>query len=51
VPQGSLELKVDGKVHLLSAGDYFHFNSSLPHAYANPDKMVAHVIWVNSPPT
>lgn len=49
--EGELELKVDGKVYNLKAGDSFFFQSNLPHGYRNPGTMPARVLWVNTPST
>jgi transcriptional regulator with XRE-family HTH domain len=51
VLEGQLELIVDGQSHLLSAGDSFFFRSDRPHAYRNPGKVKARVLWINTPPT
>ncbi|WP_156970340.1 cupin domain-containing protein [Hoeflea phototrophica] len=51
VVEGSLELTVGDQTVLLGAGDSFFFDSSRPHSYRNPGKVVARVVWVNSPPS
>lgn len=51
VLQGQLELTVGGKKYILNPGDSFFFPSDIPHAYRNPGKIIARVIWVNTPPT
>lgn len=51
VLEGQLELTVDGRSHLLGAGDSFFFRSDRPHAYRNPGKVKARVLWINTPPT
>lgn len=51
VIDGILEVTVDGRTFLLSAGDSFFFNSALPHSYRNPGNSITRVVWVNSPPT
>lgn len=51
VIDGVIDLKVDGRVYRLSAGDAFTFKSSLPHAYMNPSDREASIFWVNTPPT
>jgi transcriptional regulator with XRE-family HTH domain len=48
---GELELVVGGKTHHLVKGDSFFFHSDIPHAYRNPGKTTARVIWINTPPT
>jgi transcriptional regulator with XRE-family HTH domain len=50
VLEGRLELKVQGKTHLLNVNDSFFFNSSFGHAYRNPGPGFARVIWINTPP-
>lgn len=51
VLEGSLELTVGDKVHALKPGDSFFFQSDIPHAYRNPGKVTARVLWINTPPT
>jgi len=51
VLSGQLELTVGGKRHVLNPGDSFFFPSSVPHAYRNPGKSIARVVWINTPPT
>jgi uncharacterized RmlC-like cupin family protein len=51
VLQGSIELSIDGQIHVLEEGDSFCFPSDLPHAYCNPGATVAKVLWFNTPPT
>jgi len=52
VLSGKLQLTIDGRVHLLEAGDSFSFNSSLQHRYVNPsDSEDTLVIWANTPIT
>jgi len=48
---GELELVVGGKTYHLLEGDSFFFHSDIPHAYRNPGKTTARVIWINTPPT
>ena len=48
---GRLELTVGGKHYLLNPGDSFFFPSAVPHAYRNPGKSIARVVWINTPPT
>jgi transcriptional regulator with XRE-family HTH domain len=50
VVQGELSLSVEDREYQLGAGDAFHFDSGLPHTYANPGTIEAIVIWVVSPP-
>lgn len=49
--QGELELRIDDKTYLLSAGDSFFFPSHLPHGYSNPGAIETQVLWINTPPT
>ncbi len=51
VLSGKLELTVGGTRHELNPGDSFFFPSSIPHAYSNPGKSIARVLWINTPPT
>lgn len=51
VLEGQLELTVGEKHYILKRGDSFFFPSDIPHAYRNPGKVVARVIWINTPPT
>ena len=49
--EGELELTVNGATYRLGAGDCFMFRSELPHAYRNPGRSLARVVWVNTPPS
>ncbi|WP_306152095.1 cupin domain-containing protein [Roseovarius sp. MMSF_3281] len=51
VLEGELELILDDTVYHLCENDSFHFNSSRKHAYRNPGKTRARVLWANTPPT
>ncbi|MGF6573865.1 transcriptional regulator, XRE family with cupin sensor [Paraburkholderia fungorum] len=51
VIEGELELTLDDERYLLKTGDSFYFPSSRPHSYRNPGKVVARVLWINTPPT
>lgn len=51
VLSGQLELIVGGKRYMLNPGDSFFFPSVIPHAYRNPGKSIARVVWINTPPT
>jgi len=49
---GQLELTIDGRRHLLEAGDSFSFRSHLQHRYFNPSASDdTLVIWANTPIT
>lgn len=50
VLSGSLELWIEGHMHLLHEGDSFRFKSSLPHRFANPTQAETQVLWVITPP-
>lgn len=50
VVRGTLELWIDGRMHLLNEGDSFRFASSLPHRFCNPGEQETEVIWVITPP-
>jgi transcriptional regulator with XRE-family HTH domain len=45
---GSLNLEVDGRTHVLSAGDSFAFDSQLPHRFENRGGVRAEVLWINT---
>lgn len=45
---GALELRLDGKVLRLSAGDSVHYPSTRSHALANPYETVAQVLWTGT---
>ncbi|MGE0800898.1 MAG: cupin domain-containing protein [Lautropia sp.] len=51
VLQGQLELTVEKKSVLLNPGDVFFFASEKPHGYVNRGKVVARILWVNTPPS
>jgi transcriptional regulator with XRE-family HTH domain len=51
VLSGQLELTVGGKRYVLNPGDSFFFPSPIQHAYRNPGKSIARVVWINTPPT
>jgi quercetin dioxygenase-like cupin family protein len=48
VVSGYIELTVDGRPILLTAGGSFFFNSELPHSYKNIGSTEAQIVWVNS---
>jgi len=45
--EGGIELTVDGRKEILSAGDSFIFESRLPHSYRNAGQATLRAIWVN----
>ena len=52
VISGVLELTIDGKTHVMEAGDSFSFKSRLKHRYANPSGSEdTVVVWANTPIT
>ena len=51
VLEGTLELTVNGKRHLLRKGDSFVFCSENFHDYRNTGRGLARILWVNTPPT
>jgi mannose-6-phosphate isomerase-like protein (cupin superfamily) len=51
VLEGRLELRVGSKKYSLGRGDSFFFPSTVPHTYHNPGKVIARVVWINTPPT
>jgi transcriptional regulator with XRE-family HTH domain len=48
---GEIELTVDGRAYLISAGDSFCYRSELPHGYRNCGTTEARVLFVNTPPS
>jgi transcriptional regulator with XRE-family HTH domain len=51
VLRGTLELIVDGEVHVLKPGDAYYFDSRRPHRFRNRGKTAVEAISVNSPPS
>jgi transcriptional regulator with XRE-family HTH domain len=51
VLQGRLELRIDGRVLLLEAGDSFTFTRKGPHRCHNPGSVPTVVLWVITPPS
>jgi transcriptional regulator with XRE-family HTH domain len=51
VLEGKIELTVDGKAHVLGAGDSFCFRSEQPHGYRNLGRGRARILFINTPPT
>lgn len=49
VIEGEIELALADEVFRLTAGDSFSFPASIPHTYRNPGKVVAKVVWANTP--
>jgi len=46
-----LELAIKDTIHLLNAGDSFHFPSDLPHEYRNLGKKRMRAVWIKTPPS
>lgn len=51
VLRGTIELTLDGEVHLLRAGDAYFIDSRRPHRFRNRGKRPAEAISVNTPPS
>ncbi len=51
VVRGRIELTVGGESRVLSAGDAYYFNSTLPHRFRNPYREECEIISASSPPT
>jgi transcriptional regulator with XRE-family HTH domain len=51
VLRGTLELTVDGEVHVLKAGDAYYFDSRRPHRFRNSGSETVEAISVNTPPS
>ncbi len=51
VLRGTLELLLDGEVHVLHAGDCFFFDSRRPHRFRNRGKVPVDAVSVNTPPS
>jgi len=51
VLEGTVEINLDGKIHVLGQGDSIFFPSEVPHSYRNPGREVARILWINTPPT
>ncbi|MGF1449349.1 MAG: cupin domain-containing protein [Opitutales bacterium] len=49
--EGTIELTVDGRVELLSAGDSYYFKSTQPHRFRNVGQKKAIVLSACTPPT
>jgi transcriptional regulator with XRE-family HTH domain len=51
VLKGSLELRIDGEVHVLGPGDAYFFDSRRPHRFRNRGRIPVEAISVNAPPS
>lgn len=51
VTAGSPTLELDGKTHVLEAGDSAEYRTSIPHTVHNHGDAYAELFWIVSPPT
>lgn len=51
VLEGTVEINLDGRIHLLHPGDSLFFPSEVRHSYRNPGRETARILWTNTPPT
>jgi len=51
VLEGEVDMTIGDQTYRLKKGDSFFFPSDTPHGYSNPGKVVARVLWVNTPST
>jgi transcriptional regulator with XRE-family HTH domain len=51
VTAGSTTLELDGKTHVLEAGDSAEYRTSIPHTVHNHGDAYAELFWIVSPPT
>jgi len=49
--EGKIELTLGEERHIIRAGDAFTFSSKIPHGYRNIGRVVARILWVNTPAT
>jgi transcriptional regulator with XRE-family HTH domain len=49
VIEGQIELTIENSPYTLSAGDSFSYKNHLTSSYRNPGKVVARMLWVNTP--
>lgn len=49
--EGSLELWIEDRLHVLAAGDSFAFESTRPHRYRNPGSVPTRIVWAITPPS
>ena len=49
VVRGTIELTIDGQVHVLHSGDGYYFPSTLPHRFRNIGADEAEIISANTP--
>jgi transcriptional regulator with XRE-family HTH domain len=47
--EGELELTLEGKTFSLRAGDSAHYESTVPHSWANTGSIETTLVWVGSP--
>ena len=46
VTEGEMAFTIDGREHLLDAGDSIHFRTRLPHSWSNPSASPARAVWL-----
>jgi transcriptional regulator with XRE-family HTH domain len=51
VLRGTLELRIDGEVHVLGPGDAWFFDSRRPHRFRNRGRTPVEAVSVNAPPS
>ncbi|MBP0589736.1 cupin domain-containing protein [Paraburkholderia sp. LEh10] len=49
VIEGQMSLTLEGKTFVLRAGDSAHYESTLPHSWANTARKESVVVWVGTP--
>lgn len=49
VVEGEVSLTLEGKTFVLQAGDSSHYQSTVPHSWANTAKIESVVVWVGTP--
>lgn len=49
VISGELSLTLEGKTFVLNAGDSAHYESTVPHAWANTGEVETTLVWVGTP--
>ncbi|MEN2469526.1 cupin domain-containing protein [Burkholderia stabilis] len=49
VIEGEVSLTLEGKTFVLQAGDSSHYQSTVPHSWANTAKVESVVVWVGTP--
>jgi quercetin dioxygenase-like cupin family protein len=49
VISGEMSLTLEGKTFLLNAGDSAHYESTVPHSWANTGDVETTLVWVGTP--